>query len=110
MIGDTLARQAMFGLPHPQPGPHGLAGRPEKTEQARGLSGPGRRVTARGKPIPQPDEIPPECGVMLWEAGRLVVARPAPRKPMARMPFHIWLALAKATPVARSADGEQAIF
>ena len=66
--------------------------------------------TAKGKPIAQPDEIPPECGVMLWEGERLVVARPAPRKPMARMPFHIWLALARATPVGRGADGEQAIF
>ena len=69
--------------------------------------------TAKGKPIAQPDEIPLECGVMLLEGDqgeRLVVARPAPRKPMARMPFHLWMALAKATPVARGADGEQAIF
>ena len=66
--------------------------------------------TAKGKPIARPDEIPPECGVMLCEGERLVVARPAPRKPMARMPFHIWMSLARATPVARGADGEQAIF
>ena len=66
--------------------------------------------TAKGKPIAQPDEIPPECGVMLWEGERFVVARSAPRKPMAHMPFHIWMSLAKATPVARSADREQAIF
>ncbi len=69
--------------------------------------------TARGKPIAQPDEIPPECGVMLLEGdqgGRLVVARPAPRRPMARMPFHIWMALAKATPVAHNADIGQEIL
>lgn len=69
--------------------------------------------TARGKPIAQPDEIPPECGVMLCEGDqgeRLVVARPAPRKPMAHMPFHIWMALAKATPVARGEDAGQAFL
>ena len=66
--------------------------------------------TAKGKPIAQPDEIPPECGVMLCEGERLVVARPAPRKPMAHMPHHIWMALARATPVARGADGGQAKF
>ena len=65
---------------------------------------------AKGKPIAQPDEIPPECGVMLWEGERLVVARPAPRKPMAHLPFHIWMALAQAAPVARGADGGQAVF
>jgi hypothetical protein len=66
--------------------------------------------TAKGRPIAQPDEIPPECGVMLCEGNqgeRLVVARPAPRKPMARMPFHIWMSLAKATPVARGEDAGQ---
>ena len=69
--------------------------------------------TAKGRPIAQPDEIPPECGVMLCEGdqgGCLVVARPAPRKPMAHMPFHIWMALARTTPVARRVDRAQVIF
>ena len=67
--------------------------------------------TAKGRPIAQPEEIPIECGVMLLEGDqdeRLVVARPAPRKPMARMPFHIWMSLAKASPVVHSVDSEQA--
>jgi hypothetical protein len=63
---------------------------------------------AKGQPIAQPDEIPPECGVMWWEAGRLVVARPAPRKPLQKLPFHVWMSLAKATPVARDEDDAQA--
>ena len=69
--------------------------------------------TAKGKPIALPDEIPPECGVMLSESDQgegLVIARPAPRKPMARMPHHIWMALAKATPVARAVDDGQVNF
>ena len=62
---------------------------------------------AKGKPIARPDEVPPECGVMLCEGERLVVARPSPRKPMAHMPFHIWMSLAKTTPVARADDAGQ---
>ena len=68
---------------------------------------------AKGKPIAQPDEIPPECGVMLLagdQGERLVVARPAPHKPMAHMPFHIWMSLAKATPVGRGEDAGQAFL
>ena len=65
---------------------------------------------AKGKPIAQPDEVPAECGVMLCEGERLVVARPAPRKPMAQMPFHIWMSLAKATPVAHANDAGQALL
>lgn len=63
--------------------------------------------TARGKPIAQPDEIPQECGVLLLEGDRLVVARPAPRKAVERMPFHVWMSLAKAGPAVRGDDGGQ---
>lgn len=66
--------------------------------------------TARGKPIAQPEEIPPDCGVMLCEGDRLIVARPAPRKVLTKLPFHVWMALAKATPVARGDGDEQAAF
>jgi hypothetical protein len=66
--------------------------------------------TARGKPIAQPEEIPPDCGVMLCESDRLIVARSAPRKTIAKLPFHVWMALAKATPVARGDGDEQAVF
>jgi hypothetical protein len=55
---------------------------------------------AKGRPIGAPDEVPPECGVMLVEQQRLVVARGAPRRARQQLPFSVWLALAKATPVA----------
>jgi hypothetical protein len=48
--------------------------------------------------IAQADEIPPECGVLVARGGALDVERPAPRRPM-RMPFHLWMALARATPL-----------
>ncbi len=64
--------------------------------------------TARSKPIAQPEEIPPDCGVMLCEGDRLIVVRPAPRKALTKLPFHVWMALAKATPVARGDGDEQA--
>jgi hypothetical protein len=48
--------------------------------------------------IAQADEIPPECGVLVARGATLDVERPAPRRPM-RMPFHLWMALARATPL-----------
>ena len=54
---------------------------------------------ARDRPIATPDEIPSECGVLMLEAGRLVVARPAVHRVLPRMPFSVWMALAKARPV-----------
>lgn len=50
--------------------------------------------------IAEPDEIPPQCGVMVArEAGdALDVVRPAPRR-AARLPLAVWMALARATPV-----------
>ena len=48
--------------------------------------------------IARPDEIPPECGVLVATATALDVARPAPRRAM-RLPFDTWMALARATPV-----------
>jgi hypothetical protein len=55
---------------------------------------------ARGRPIGQAEEVPSECGVMLAGAdGRLSVARPAQRPARAGLPFGVWMALAKATPV-----------
>ena len=66
--------------------------------------------TARGKPIADADEVPPECGVMLCEGERLCIVRPAPRKPLEKLPFHVWMALAKATPTARGDGAEQARF
>lgn len=48
--------------------------------------------------IASPDEIPLECGVLVADAARLVVARIAPKRPL-KMGFAMWMALARATPV-----------
>ena len=53
---------------------------------------------AKGRPIAQADEVPAECGVLQLERGSLVVARSAPRRAMERLPFHVWMALAQASP------------
>lgn len=60
---------------------------------------------ARGRCIGTPEDIPEGCGVMLVEGDRLVVARAAARARRAALPFGVWMALAKATPVA-GLDGE----
>lgn len=65
-------------------------------------------VLAEG--IAEPDEVPLECGVLIARpAGSgtvLDVARPAPRRAM-RLPFGVWLGLAKATPVPAPLDEPQ---
>ena len=66
---------------------------------------------ARGRPIAQPQEIPPECGVLLLEdEGRLTVARPALRPARAGLPFGVWMALAKATPVGNADEDAQGLL
>ena len=62
---------------------------------------------ARGRCIAEADEIPSECGVMVLEADRLAVVRSAPAKARKDLPFHIWMALAKSTPVAGLEEGLQ---
>lgn len=54
----------------------------------------------RGRPVGAPDEIPAECGVFMLENDKLVVARSAVYRPLPRMPFPVWMALAKTQPVA----------
>jgi hypothetical protein len=49
--------------------------------------------------IAEPGEIPPECGVLVADEARLEVARPAARR-RASLHFGVWMALAKASPVA----------
>jgi hypothetical protein len=62
---------------------------------------------ARGRPIAQADEVPPECGVLQCDDGeRLVVLRPAPRRAVQRLPFPVWMALARATPLPPPDDGQ----
>ncbi|MCU0964477.1 MAG: hypothetical protein MUF08_05300 [Burkholderiaceae bacterium] len=58
-------------------------------------------VIRRG--IAQPQEIPPDCGVMLAGDSTLDVARPAPKRPM-QMGFGLWMALARVTPVDNELD------
>jgi hypothetical protein len=48
--------------------------------------------------IATPDEIPPECGVLVASDTALDVARPAPKRAL-QMPFGVWMALARATPL-----------
>lgn len=67
-------------------------------------------VDAKGRCIAEPDEVPAECGVLLAQPDRLVVARAATRRSRAGLPFGVWMALAKATPVAGVDDGAQALL
>jgi len=62
---------------------------------------------ARGRSIAAPDEIPDECGVLLYQGERLVVARAARRRTRTGLPFGVWMALARATPLAGEEDGSQ---
>jgi len=65
---------------------------------------------AKGRPIGEPDEIPSECGVLIAQQGRLVVARSAVHRALPRMPFAVWMALAKAQPVAGFDDEMQGLL
>jgi len=65
---------------------------------------------AKGKPIGEPEEIPQECGVLIAQNGRLIVARAAVHRDLPRMPFAIWLALAKAQPVAGFDEDSQELL
>jgi hypothetical protein len=53
--------------------------------------------------IAQPQEIPPDIGVLVASEAGLEVARPAPKRPM-QMSFGLWMALARATPVDNGID------
>jgi hypothetical protein len=57
--------------------------------------------------IAEAAEIPEPLGVMLaHEDGGFEVARPAARRAM-RMPFHLWMTLARATPERADDDAQQ---
>jgi hypothetical protein len=51
-------------------------------------------------------DIPPECGLMVATETGLDVLQPAPRRPQ-RLPFAVWMALARATPVEGRLDEAQ---
>jgi hypothetical protein len=65
---------------------------------------------ARGRAIASPDEVPAECGVMLAEGERFVVARAAPRRGRSSLPFGVWMALAKSAPLPVADDDPQAML
>ena len=65
---------------------------------------------ARGRAIAEPDEVPGDCGVLLLQGDRLVVARPALRPARSGLPFGVWMALAKATPVANADEDAQGML
>jgi hypothetical protein len=65
---------------------------------------------ARGRNIGTPADVPEECGVVLQQQDRLEVARPAPRRAIERLPFALWMALAKATPCAKPDDETQGLL
>ena len=65
---------------------------------------------ARGRPIAQPEEVPADCGGMLVRGERLTVARPAVRPARAGLPFGVWMALAKATPMPGADEDAQGLL
>ncbi|WP_326533960.1 hypothetical protein [Pseudorhodoferax sp.] len=63
---------------------------------------------ARGRAIGDADDVPAECGVLAEDAdGLLAVQRNALRRERAALPFHVWMALARATPCAGLDEGVQ---
>ena len=65
---------------------------------------------ARGRAIAEPEEVPAECGVLMLQGMRLTVARAAQRPARSALPFGVWMALAKATPVANGDDDAQGLL
>lgn len=65
---------------------------------------------AKGRPIAEPDEVPAECGVIQVEGSGMRVLRAAPRRSRQSLPFGVWLALAKATPLGGLRDDEQGLL
>lgn len=59
--------------------------------------------------IATPDEVPPAYGVMLAGDAGLDVARPAPRR-AARVPFPVWMALARANAEPAPDSDEQGLL
>ncbi|MCY4745899.1 hypothetical protein NYO99_13020 [Pelomonas sp. UHG3] len=75
--------------------------RPAKSAAYRALCGQCWFVLKAG--IAEPDEIPPEYGVLIGHASHLELARPAPKR--AHKPdFATWMALARATPLPTAED------
>jgi hypothetical protein len=78
--------------------------KPDKGAAYRALASQCWYVLVRG--IAEADEVPAEYGVMWADDGGLEVARAAPRRPM-RVPFAVWMALARADTVKAPEDDAQ---
>lgn len=65
---------------------------------------------ARGRVIAEPDEVPAECGVLVASGDRLQVARSAQRRARTGLPFGVWMALARATPLPPPDDDSQGLL
>jgi hypothetical protein len=64
-----------------------------------------------GHPIAQPNEIPIECGVMVFQNNQFEVTRMAPKRAISQLPFALWMALAQATPRKPSElESSQTVF
>lgn len=62
----------------------------------------------QGDLIAQPEEVPLECGVIgISNMEKLEVIRHPPMRPWQKLPFHVWLALAKAIPTSWPKDDNQ---
>ncbi|MBX3635859.1 MAG: hypothetical protein KF683_10810 [Rubrivivax sp.] len=79
--------------------------RPAKGAAYAALAGQCWYVLRQG--IARVDEVPAPYGVMFEQDGHLEVARPACARP-ARLPFAVWMALAKAVPLPTEDDEPQA--
>ncbi|MFN3303936.1 MAG: hypothetical protein ACK44A_09470 [Roseateles sp.] len=78
--------------------------RPTKSAAYRALSSQCWFVIRAG--IAEPQEIPPEYGVLIGHETHLELARPAPRR-ACRPDFATWMALARATPLLPLDDDPQ---
>jgi hypothetical protein len=56
-----------------------------------------------------PDDVPPQCGVLIATDTALEVARPAPKRAL-RLPFAVWMALARANAEAPLDDDAQGVL
>ncbi|RZJ08321.1 MAG: hypothetical protein EOP39_14125 [Rubrivivax sp.] len=78
--------------------------RPDKSAAYRALCGQCWFVIRAG--IAEPEEIPPEYGVLIGHSTHLELARPAPRR-ACKPDFATWMALARATPLPPLDDDSQ---
>jgi hypothetical protein len=77
--------------------------RPEKGEAYLQMSSQCWYVLREG--IGDADDIPPAFGVLLARESALEVQRPAPKRPL-KLPFSVWMALARAVPEPHEADDQ----